>query len=187
VTTLAHKAHFRSDDPVKRGVLEMLWGHAVAVALAGKHIATLTGGDPEEAFVAGLLHDVGKLLVLKTVDHLEGLEETGDVTGVVLDELMDLLHTELGHTTLTSWNLPESLCEPALPHHDEDLEASQDLVIRIQAADAVAKKIGQHTSPEPELDLLELPSIDHLNLTDIDLATLMVDVEDEIVEIKRLF
>ena len=49
---------------VARSRLEELWRHAVAVAMATKALATrLRAGDPEEAFTAGLLHDVGRLLL----------------------------------------------------------------------------------------------------------------------------
>jgi HD-like signal output (HDOD) protein len=71
VTTLAHSGHFHSEDPMKSQVLESLWVHAVATAIASKYIAGLTGGEPEQSFVAGLLHDTGKLLVLRAADYLE--------------------------------------------------------------------------------------------------------------------
>jgi HD-like signal output (HDOD) protein len=186
VTAISHRGHFKSEDPVKKTLLQTLWSHAVATALAAKRLAGPTGGDPEEAFVAGLLHDAGKLLVLKGVDHLENQKEPVQVTPVVLDELMDVLHAELGHKTLVAWRLPEPICNVALHHHDDDLEACDPLTIRVQAADAVARKIGEHPKPEPDLDLLDQPAVEHLNLSDIELASLIVDLEDEIAEVKRL-
>lgn len=186
VTTLVHRSHFHSDDPLKIELLRVLWGHAVATALASKHLAQLTGADPEESYVAGLLHDTGKLLVLKGVDHLEERSGSGDITPAVLDELMTILHTDLGYKALLSWHLPQPICEAALRHHNEDLDSSESLVIRVQAADAISQKIGEHLNPNPGLDLLEIHSIERMNLSDIELASLMVDVEDEIAEIRRL-
>jgi HD-like signal output (HDOD) protein len=185
VTAIAHGAHFQSGDPVKAGLLETLWGHAVAVALTSKRIAHLIGGDPEEAFVAGLLHDTGKLLVLRAVDHLEARDHS-EITPVVLDELMNVLHCELGHGVLTSWSVPEPICTAALHHHDEAPPAQQRLVIHVQAADEVARKMGFHIHADPDMDLLGLPSVERLNLTDLELATMMVDLEDDIADIKRL-
>jgi HD-like signal output (HDOD) protein len=186
VTAHAHSGHFDSDDPAKRERLHVLWGHAVGTAMAAKRLAATTGGDPEESFLAGLLHDVGRLLVLKGVDYLEDSGEHGTITPVVLDELMDLLHAELGHWILQEWQLPDSVCRVALLHHDQP-EPEDDLRMRVQISDAVTRKIGEHADPDPDLDLMELPAVEMMNLGDMELATLMVDLEDEIAEVKGLF
>ena len=136
--------------------------------------------------MAGLLHDSGKLLVLKGVDHLENQKDPVHVTPIVLHELMDVLHAGLGHKTLVTWRLPESICNSTLHHHDHDLESCDALTIRVQAADAVTRKLGEHPKPEPELDLLGEPAVEHLSISDIELASLIVDLEDEIAEVKRL-
>ncbi len=186
VTALGHSSHFHSDDPAMKRWLEVLWGHAVATALGTRGVANLTGGDPEEAFMAGLLHDTGKLLVLKAVDYIERKRKLAVVTPAVLDELMDILHTELGHRTLVAWHLPERISEVALRHHDKNLDLTDSLVIRVQVADAIARKMGEHPKPKPDLDLLEVPAAEQLGLSDIELASLMVDLEDEIAEVKQM-
>ena len=186
VTALAHSGNFRSDDPVKSGLLESLWGHAVTTAMASKYLAGLTGGEPEQSFVAGLLHDTGKLLVLRAVDYLE-TRDSLDITPSVLDELMNVLHTELGHRTLASWSVPEPICHAALHHHDQEVDPDHLLSVRVQAADAVACKMGFHLKPDSELDLISLPTIDYLNLSDIEMASMMVDLEDQVAEVRKLF
>jgi len=186
VTALAHSSHFHSNDPAMKHWLEVLWGHAVATALGARAVANLTAGDPEEAFMAGLLHDTGKLLVLKAVDYIEKDRKLAVVTPGVLDELMDILHAELGHRTLMDWHLPAPICDVALRHHDKNLDLNDSLIIRVQVADAIARKIGEHPKPKPDLDLLEVPAVEQLSLTDIELATLTVDLEDEIAEVKQL-
>ncbi len=186
VTALAHSGHFQSDDPEKSRLLETLWSHAVTTAMASKHVAGLTGLEPEEAFVAGLLHDTGKLLVLRAVDYVEG-HDGAEITPVVLDELMAVLHTELGHRTLTTWSVPEPICYAALHHHDEEIDPDQPLTMQIQAADAISCKMGFHLRPDTEMDLLSQRSIEYLNLSDIEIAGLMVDLEDEVAEVKKLF
>jgi HD-like signal output (HDOD) protein len=186
VMTLSHNGHFKSESPDKMKSLETLWGHAVTTALAARHLAGPTSGEPEESFMAGLLHDVGKLLVLKGVDHLETRKPDEQITDVVMDELMDVLHTELGYKALVSWHLPESICDVAMRHHEEDIDRSQTLILRVQVADAIARKIGEHPKPDPNLDLLDLPAAEQLGITDIELATLLVDLEDEIAEVKHL-
>ena len=60
------------------------------------------------------------------------------------------------------------------------------LVVRVQAADVIAKKLGVHLTPDPELDLDEVAAIERLQLTAVEQAALLVDLEDEIEETKKL-
>lgn len=107
VTALLHRGNFETRDPARQDLLRVLWDHAVATALTARYLTVRGGGDPEEAYLAGLLHDTGKLLVLKGVDVLQRKGAGTSLTPPVLDDLLDLLHTELGHRTLTRWKLPE--------------------------------------------------------------------------------
>jgi len=186
VTTLAHSGYFHSDNPARARMIGSLWEHAVMTAMASRHIAGLSGAEPEESFVSGLLHDTGKLLVLRAVDQIEA-KETSDITPVVMDELMTILHTELGHMILSKWHLPEPICLAALHHHDDEPEENHRLAIQVQAADAIAHKVALGSSADPDLDLMSLPAVEYLNLTDIELASIMVDLEDEVAEVTRLF
>jgi hypothetical protein len=47
--------------------------------------------------------------------------------------------------------------------------------------------MGFHLKPDADLDLVGLPAVEYLNLGDMELATMMVDLEDEIAEVNRLF
>jgi putative nucleotidyltransferase with HDIG domain len=186
VTTVAHSGHFRSEDPEKMELLGALWGHAVATAIASRKLAAQVGSELEEAYIAGLLHDAGKLLILKAIDYLDRKANPLGITTPVLDEIMDVLHAKLGHKMLASWRLPDPVCEAALRHHDEEVDLETPVVLCVQVADAVARKMGEHPRPEPDLNLLELKSVDQLNLTDLEVASLIVDVEDEIAEVRTL-
>ncbi|MFN0182042.1 MAG: HDOD domain-containing protein [Gemmatimonadales bacterium] len=186
VTSAAVKGHFGSGDPVKLGMLHSLWGHALATGVAARRLAAADGGDVAEAFLAGLLHDMGKLLVLKGVDHLEQAGATA-LTPAVLDELINILHAELGHQSLASWRISEPICQVALRHHKRLPATSEPLLLRVQAANAIAKKLGAHPKPEPELNLLDVPAVERLNLGDLEVASLLVDVEDELIQVRSLF
>ena len=138
-------------------------------------------GDMDLAEFRAAAHRVADMVA----DYLEG-RDNAEITPPVLDELMTVLHTELGHRTLASWSVPEPICHAALHHHDEDIDPEHPLAVRVQAADAIACKMGFHLKPEPELDLLSLPAIEYLNLSDIEIASMIVDLEDQVAEIRRL-
>jgi HD-like signal output (HDOD) protein len=187
VTAVSHQGHFGHDDPDKSRLLHGLWDHSIVCAMASKHLAGLAGDDRGEAFLAGLLHDVGKLMVLKALDQIEAKDRHVPFTPVVVRELMTLLHTQLGHDVLVSWKIPEPICRVALHHHDDRVEPDDALVLRVMAANSIARKLGASENPDPGLDLFEDPAIEALHLGDLELATLMVDVEDEIAQVRSLF
>jgi HD-like signal output (HDOD) protein len=124
------------------------------------------------------LHDVGKLVVLKAVDHLEH-QGAPTFTPGLTTELMHILHAELGNQVLGTWRISEAIRRVALHHHDATPPGDDLLLLRVQVANAVTKRMGAHPVPQPDLNLLEVPAVERLNLGDLELASLMVDLEDE--------
>lgn len=186
VTGVVHRSNFETADPLRCPTLRTLWDHAITVALASRRLAASAGGDSGEAFLAGLLHDIGKLVVLRSVDAIEALPGAPPVTPAVMEELIDTLHVELGHHVLQTWKISEPICRVALLHHEPRVPPGETLVLRVQVANAIARKLGAHTHPDPDLNLGELWAVERLNLGELDLAALVVDLEDEIHEVQRL-
>jgi len=107
---------------VSRSRLEELWLHAVAVAMATKALTMrLRAGDPEEAFTAGLLHDVGRLLLAMRFrdDYWRAVGGAGEVEAVdrLEAEHLGIDHAEVGSWVLEAWNLPPSIVELVAQHH----------------------------------------------------------------------
>src|SRR5207253_5408230 len=102
--------------------LEDLWTHAVMVAVASKVLAVkLAAGDPDEAFTAGLLHDVGRLvLATRFKDAYWTAAARADGAGSMIDveqEVFGVHHAEVGGWLLEAWGLPPSIVEAARLHH----------------------------------------------------------------------
>jgi HD-like signal output (HDOD) protein len=91
--------------------------HGMGTAYVARMVAGSADEDEDEAFLFGLLHDIGKLLILKLAyDHKR---RTG--AAVPADELTAALeqhHAGYGAITLKRWGLPLSLEEPIRCHHD---------------------------------------------------------------------
>lgn len=183
---LGLKNAFRHGQPAKARILEVLWNHSVTSAFAARAIAGRTGLDPERAFLAGLLHDCGKVLVLSALDAIEESGSVQPVTDGAMRELMNALHCELGHRVLKSWNLPDDVAQVALLHH-EKARAGQELILAVQAANLITRRLGFHLEPDPTLTVVDDPIIEELGLTDIQVATLMVDMEMHLEEMRQLF
>jgi putative nucleotidyltransferase with HDIG domain len=107
---------------VPRQRVEELWAHAVAVAGASKTLAgKLRSGDPDEAFTAALLHDVGRLVLAMRFkdDYWTVTKGVGEQEPV--DELersaFGVDHAEVGGWLLEAWALPPAIIELVRTHH----------------------------------------------------------------------
>ncbi len=81
----------------------------------------------EGAFVAGLLHDVGRMLIALSMtpqyDAIVDLERTGRPICDCEIELLGFTHAALSAEALTSWNLPAPICTAVLYHHEPSADA----------------------------------------------------------------
>ncbi len=94
------------------------WLHSMAVGMICRALMEGLKKGPlgsEEAFVAGLVHDIGKLVI---DEHLEGGDETGRFTLEEEAEFAGFSHPELGDKILERWKIPENIREALQYHHD---------------------------------------------------------------------
>ena len=94
-----------------------------------------------ELFLAGLLHDIGKLLVLKLAYEFE--KETGvRPPDEEIEEISRRRHAQLGGWLAVRWQIPEAITECIIWHHDPEWAADRDNVIVIYAANRLSHRYG---------------------------------------------
>lgn len=102
--------------------LRTFWKHSLTVACIAKELATKLGaGSAEEAYLAGLLHDIGRLALLVTVP-LPSQALFADLDDDTLvpkeQQLLGMSHTEAGAWLLRRWHLSDAVAESVLRHHE---------------------------------------------------------------------
>ncbi len=101
---------------------ERFWRHSVACGLAARETArALRLVNVERLFIAGLLHDIGKLVMLTALPEgyrrlLDRLHDE-DPSAELEQEVFGFDHTQVGRELMRRWRLPESLVEPVAWHH----------------------------------------------------------------------
>lgn len=132
-----------------------LWLHSVAVAAVCKELADRLepGVDHDHIFVVGLLHDVGKILLLHFFKEpfLEALAQTNQEDGPPLyvseQHVIGLDHGQVGAMLLKRWKFPRQVVAPILGHHLH-AKAGPDLsrdVALIRVANAITQQLGVGT------------------------------------------
>ena len=117
----SQKRVYSASSPRIKNRLVHLWRHASATAYGCRWLANRLGlrEREDEAFLAGLLHDVGKLSILRAIEELAGEEASdGLLPDAVIDAALRQLHSGHGSELLAGWNIPEVFCEVAAHHHD---------------------------------------------------------------------
>jgi putative nucleotidyltransferase with HDIG domain len=105
---------------------EAYWRHAIATALAARALAPLAGVDADQAFLAGLMHDVGQLVLAAhlpvdaqaTIDHAR---QAGQPLHQAEQALLGFSHAEVGAWVARHWHFPETIASAIECHHGLDL------------------------------------------------------------------
>lgn len=127
VTASIHQVFDRKRyKAVKHFNLNTFWWHSLMCATLARRLAKQTGfGSPEEAYLSGLLHDIGRLMLVSTFpkEHEAILLDTEDIRNELWAEnqLIGVTHCEAGAWLVTNWKL-NSLMADAIKYHHESLE-----------------------------------------------------------------
>ena len=163
--------------PGDRSMTDRLQERAIGVALAANGVAHRVKLDDDEAFTAGVLHDVGWALAYGLMRRArrflpEELNRSPDRQRCVARER----HGELGYELAMAWGLPEATAE-AIGHHHAPDRASSGLRLAycIQAARKLADRVGLHPE-DPDGAAQGCAAFDVLGLMELDAKVIVLDV-----------
>ena len=188
VVSLSAKAAFKADNPAQAKYYATIWKHSLTTAVAARRLAEFVSAPKETAFLAGLLHDIGRICVLRGITTLRKRDPKGFVLpDNTIAEFTDALHCPMGEVLCQAWNIPAELSDAIKRHHDQNLTEPKDMLAAVvQVADLMAVKIGASLHPEPNLKLVERPAFAALQLDDVKIAMLLVELEDECESMAKL-
>ncbi|MAG57112.1 MAG: hypothetical protein CMJ83_12535 [Planctomycetes bacterium] len=171
------------------------WGHALATAMGARRIAEETGRtEPREAFVAGLLHDVGHLVLVTLVPAAfrDVLGSQGhDVRFLALErQQCGLDHVRAGIQLIRRWQLPDPIAAAVAQHHVASFENEIPPVTTaaIVVADTWAQVLGcGYDFPIWRLSGRTEEAASSLNLLWGDQLRLLESLDREIVDLALEF
>jgi HD-like signal output (HDOD) protein len=145
VIAAAARTLHQADDPTA----ERLWAHALATALAADELRP--PGEPRggATFLAGLLHDVGRLVF--SLAGAESFARLGHHDESLEHELFGASHAVVGGRLLEVWGVDAHIAHAVADHH---VRANQGLAATIAQAEWIAHHLG-HGSTPGELPLAE--------------------------------
>ncbi len=175
------KKNYQSKDPLIANLLSSLWRHAVCTAIGACWIAKEFDFQAlaNEAFFAGLLHDVGKLFIVSVIDDIKQSGEIAiDTSEALIHEVLHTLHPDQGYQLMQNWNLPETYAQVARDHHMESPDEKNYLLIIVRLANTACNKMGAGLRTDPDLVLAATDEATLLGVSEVDLARLEIKLED---------
>jgi|Deesub1362B_J571_1020462.scaffolds.fasta_scaffold03779_4 putative nucleotidyltransferase with HDIG domain len=165
---------------------EKFWLHSLGCATASKVISRrMRLGNPEEAFICGLLHDIGKIALDQFLhDEFEKILSLANREQVTLAEAeMKILgadHSEIGAWLCDKWNFPWHIQECVAYHHRPDAaKENRRFVYLVHLSDAIAHWENLGHGGNPTGPKLQPGTIEELDLPEEELVEMIQEILEE--------
>jgi putative nucleotidyltransferase with HDIG domain len=139
---------FESHDERIARSCRAVWEHSLAVAILAKDVVTLANaGDPDAAYLGGLLHDVGKPIVASLLLQAERTVTQQRAQGGWIDSarwtrVIASAHRKVGMALAKRWELPDAVTKCIQSCDDYDVADRLSVVNAVRFANALAKREG---------------------------------------------
>ncbi|MCC6990338.1 MAG: HDOD domain-containing protein [Acidobacteria bacterium] len=176
----SEKSRYNARHPEIAGLMRDLWHHASACALAAEWISRKVRFPQhgETVFIGALVHDIGKLFLLRVLDDMAREPEYAAVSPELIREMLDNAHTEVGHRLLVSWHLPEVFQTIVRDHHVDVPDPGNIPLQIVRLANHACNKVGIGLRPQPEIVLGAGREAATLGMSEIAIAELEIILED---------
>ena len=177
----------------------MFWEHSLGCAACARLLAKRIGyAQPEEAFTAGLLHDIGKVIFDRhfSNDFNEVMErmERDHVSMIdAEEEILGVTHPMMGEWLAKTWKLPPVLCDSIRYHHgspiaDKKIDEPAVMCSSIVHISNILCKI-ERTQPIELDDIISIDSeiCERINLKEFSGETILAERDEEIERSKVFF
>lgn len=178
---------FVSRDGEIANALRRTWEHSVAVGTLARDVLALSGhGDSEAAYLAGLVHDIGKPVVASIL--LEAERQTTELYNrpwIACAEWVDVIartHRKVGVALAEKWQLPEGVLRCVQPDLDYDNADRASVVNAVVFANALAKKSGVYVGAfdAEDVDAIVMIGRSLIGVNDDVLKTLTKGLKDRV-------
>jgi len=194
VMAIAYSAAMAAPIPGYHVAEKEFWRQSIATAAAAESVADCgvwRGEGTEFAFTAGLLQDVGELVIGRAITpdvvaQMRTRVESGALSRIEAErETLGTDHAEIGACLLESWNLPENLVEAVAHHHQPILEPFPKLSLVTHLADGLAHLAGGAPGWGSYAVRMSGQAVDKLGLDSTDIETMVISVRNAIDRLEK--
>lgn len=169
------------------------WKHSIAVGLIAREMAKAGGiRDAERYFVAGLLHDIGRLALFNAdpaigKDVIRVAHGSHELLMDAEEHVVGFTHATFGSMLLRKWNLPMPLVMAVLHHHSPSKAHTHPEPAYVHVADICAKSMGYASTGESYVPPMDMDAWERIGLSVEQLGAILDTLDDELVPTVKLF
>lgn len=185
IIAIANKSIYETDQVQLRTLMDKLWVHSLACAYGSKLIAEhLKLDDSEKFFLMGLVHDIGKSLLLKAFSEVP---LTIKINFDLVQANIQQGHLSIGGVLLRRWGFEDIFIKVVTMHEDPVFspETEKEILV-VHLANMLTRNIG-YSLFEEEVDFNELDSAKFLQMDPDTLGQIGEEVKGIIQDVAHLF
>jgi HD-like signal output (HDOD) protein len=175
-----------SDIPKDLVSMDLFWKHSIACGITAKIIAAWYGErNLESYYLAGMLHDIGSLVIYKKFSDEAGkiLERCKDNNENLFDvelEIFGATHAKVGGELLRGWGLSSLLYEPVYFHHRPGKSKDHSLITKIiHVADCMVDEMKLGASGEAVPNPIRPKVLKELGFSELPVEKFEEDIQDQ--------
>jgi putative nucleotidyltransferase with HDIG domain len=162
------------------------WRHTVGTAIASRALAKKLQVEVESAFLGGILHDIGKIVLDRHFsDYYTGvIKDVKKTDSLIVDsekKRLGLTHAEIGGQLATEWNFAKNYLN-VIHHHHTPAHAKryQRLVCLVHVADAIVRRLGYGSGGDSHQPAIDDTAMDRFGIEDKGLQRLIDAVQADL-------
>jgi putative nucleotidyltransferase with HDIG domain len=183
---IANKDLYVSDRAQFKILMDKMWVHSLATAYAAKLLAQkLSLKDPDSLFMMGLIHDVGKTVLLKAFSD-EMAAKSYNLDAIVAN--IAEAHLSVGAMLIKRWGFSQHVINTVVHHEGGDYtEDTAREILVVNLANMLTRTLGYSLYPEEDLDFSGLAAVKLLKIDPGLLPSIGEDVKRIVSEVAHLF
>jgi putative nucleotidyltransferase with HDIG domain len=171
------------NNPAMEKHLKELWLHSTKVAAISHVLARkFTKLKPDQAMLAGLIHDIGAIPIYTEAANIPELEDEA-----LLQRIVDKIHNLIGTTILDEWNFPQELIDVVSNHEDLRYDSGEGVdYVDIVTVANILSYVGT-THPLTKKEWMEIPAFKKLGMTPEESIAAMEEAQEEVALVQKMF
>jgi putative nucleotidyltransferase with HDIG domain len=168
-----------SSIPVVNDMMHFLWLHSHACAVGCRSLAVSTGHRElaDQAYMAGLLHDIGKLYLLKAMEQVSLAGEVEiELDRETLLDVFSSMHVEQGFRIMYHWDIPPVYSSIVANHHADHFDPHDTLLAIVRLVNFMSMHFELNSFPRFIQPRDAVPEISMLQVSEESLERLEADM-----------
>ncbi len=175
VITMAMEQVFKASNPLTKKYMQDIWTQSTQVASIASAMAShFTKLKPDQAMLAGLLHNIGALPIITRAEEIPALMQNEEIFASLLERLSG----PVGTSIMKSWNFPDELSRIANDHNNYNYDSETIDYVDVVIV-AKLQNLAGTDHPDAQIDWNNVPSFCKLGLAG---DSEVLEIEDVIIE-----